>query len=385
MKIGIFTNNYLPITGGLTTSIVGFKHGLETRGHKVYVFAPRYPGYTDSNPDVYRYPSLNLQYKTAYPLAVPFSPRLSKLVAGLKLDIIHSQHPYLMGGLAKRLAKKLKLPLVFTNHTRYEEYAHYIPLLPETFLKWAARTTSTRYANACNAVIAPTEMIKAILIKNGVKAPIEVISSGIDTARFRVAGKPAVRAAIRKKYQIHPQAALLLCVDRIAPEKNIEFLIEAFQKIAAARKETCFMLVGDGPSLAGLKNLAQKLGVGGRMIFTGVIDQKNIPDYYASADIFMHSSLTETQGLVTVEAMASALPVVAVEASGVSDLVQNGNSGILTSYSQPEFVAALLSLLDDKARRLELGRNAEKEAQKYSIGASTEKLLRIYNRVLKLN
>jgi 1,2-diacylglycerol 3-alpha-glucosyltransferase len=383
MKIGIFTNNYRPITGGLTTSIVGFKKGLEAKGHDVFIFAPRFPNYSDSQKNTYRYPSINLRYKTTYPLAIPFSRRNSKIIKNLDLDIIHSQHPQLMGWAAQHWAGKLKLPLVFTNHTRYESYTHYIPLIPQSLLKWLAVKSSTNYANSCNAVIAPTKEIKDILLKNGVVSPIEVIPSGIDIAKFSNLDKKRVRAEIRKSYGIGEKEILLLCIDRVAPEKNLEFLLRVFQKVSSKNKQIRFMLVGDGPSLPGIKKLAEKLGIIDKMTFPGLIALERIAQYYASGDIFIHSSLTETQGLITVEAMASALPVVAIKATGVCDLITNNQNGILTENSEEEFSRAVLKLIADENYRIRLGKNAFEEAEKYSIENSTEKLIKVYQELLK--
>lgn len=383
MKIGIFTNNYRPITGGLTTSIVGFEKGLEAKGHEVFIFAPRFPNYSDSQKNIYRYPSINLRYKTTYPLAIPFSRRNSKIIKNLGLDIIHSQHPQLLGWAAGQWAKKLKIPLVFTNHTRYESYTHYIPVIPQSLLKWLAVKTSTDYANSCNTVIAPTGEIKDILLKNGVTSHVEVIPSGIDIAKFSNLDKKRSRSEIRKSYGIEEKETLLLCIDRIAPEKNLEFLLRVFQKIKSENKLVRFMLVGDGPSLPEIKRLAEKLGIIDKMTFPGLIALERIAQYYASGDIFIHSSLTETQGLITVEAMASSLPVVAIKATGVCDLIKTGHSGILTGNSEEEFSQAVLKLIDDENYRTRLGENAFREAQNYSIENSTEKLISVYQGLLK--
>ncbi len=383
MKIGIFTNNYRPITGGLTTSIVGFKKGLEAKGHEVFIFAPKFPGHTDTDRHVYRYPSLNFKYKTAYPLAIPLSRKNSKIIKNLNLDIIHSQHPQLLGSAAKRWAKKLGLPLIFTNHTRYESYTHYVPLIPQSLLKWLAVWSSTRYANSCDAVIAPTEEIKDILLKNGVASPIEVIPSGIDISKFAALDKKRARTEIRKSYGIGENEILLLCIDRIAPEKNLEFLLRVFQKISARNKNIRFMLVGDGPSLPEIKQLAERLGISEQMAFPGLIALERIAQYYAAGDIFVHSSLTETQGLITVEAMASSLPIVAIKATGVCDLIKSGHSGILTQNSEEEFSQAVMKLVEDKDYRSRLGKNAFEEAKNYSIENSTEKLIEVYQRLAK--
>ena len=130
MRIGIFTNNYIPIVSGVTESIESFRKELEARGHEIYIFAPRFPGHKDDNPNVFRYPSINYKYKTPFPIAITLGKGALKKAKELKLDVIHSQHPFNVGQDALKIARKLDLPILFTNHCRYDIYTHFIPLVP---------------------------------------------------------------------------------------------------------------------------------------------------------------------------------------------------------------------------------------------------------------
>ena len=128
VRIALFTNNYLPFCGGVTVSVETLRRGLVERGHEVWVFAPRFAGGGDALPRVARYPSIPATTYPEFPLAIPFSPRLARLVRRLGVDVFHAHHPFLLGPAAGRLARRLNRPLVFTYHTRYEKYAHYVPL-----------------------------------------------------------------------------------------------------------------------------------------------------------------------------------------------------------------------------------------------------------------
>ena len=127
MKIAIFTNNYLPNIFGVSASIESFRKQFEKMGHTVYIFAPKTSGYVDENPNVFRYDSIDFEYKISFPLAIPYSSKITRILDELEIDIVHSQHPNLLGVAAHRWAHKKKVPLVFTWHTLYDFYTHFVP------------------------------------------------------------------------------------------------------------------------------------------------------------------------------------------------------------------------------------------------------------------
>jgi len=163
MRIAIFTNNYLPHPYGVPNSIESFRKVFEALGHQVFIFAPRWPGYADENPNVFRYPALNLSYKIKFTLAIPYSQKIDAIMEKLDLDIIHSQHPNLLGSAAMKWAKKKNIPLVFTWHTLYDQYAHFVPLVPKKLAAWWIIREARLYANKCDAVITPTPFVAEII------------------------------------------------------------------------------------------------------------------------------------------------------------------------------------------------------------------------------
>lgn len=379
MNIGFFTNTYLPAINGVTIAIEDYRKQLEKQGHHVFIFAAEHLGWKDENPNVFRFKSIDFNYKESYPLPIVYSPRIGKVVKKLNLDIIHAHQFFLSGQIAWYHAKKLNLPLVFTYHTRYDLYTHYTPL-PKELAKSLVQSLSTFYANSCDAVIAPTESIKDLLLGYKVKKPIFVISSGVDINKFQNIND---KEKIRKKYNIDQGKILLLTVSRLGQEKNISFLLKAFQKINETRKDICFMVVGDGPEKENLVKESKELGLTEKIIFTGRIANRKISLYYTASDIFLFSSLSETQGVIFVEAMASGIPTVAIKANGVKDIITDEETGFLTSGNVDDFSQAVLKLIDNKNLRKKMSRKAKEEAQNFSIERSTEKLLSFYQTTME--
>lgn len=378
MNIGIFTNIYLPVISGVVTIIENYRKELEKQGHKVYIFAAKQPGYKDENPRVFRFKSIDLNYKISYPLPIISSLRISRTIKKINLDIAHTQHFFVCGQIAWYYAKKFNIPLVFSQHTRYEYYTHYIPYLPEEISKPLALSLRAFYSNSCDAVIAPTEDIKNSLLKYKVKTPIFILPSGIDLDRF----SQADNEAIREKYNIAKDKIVLLTVSRLAPEKNIYFLLKSFKKVNLKNPDVYFMIVGDGPSKKELEVESNKLGLKDKVIFTGGLNWQAIPSFYKAADIFLFSSFSEVQPTVITEAMAAGLPIVAIKASGIKDAVINGENGILAPNGIDEFSNKVLKLINNEELRRSISEKARKMAKNYSVENAAKKLLNLYQKLI---
>ena len=378
MRIGIFTNIYLPIVSGVVTIIENYRQELERQGHQVFIFAAENRGYKDENPRVFRFKSIDLNYKISYPLPIISSPRISRIIKKINLDIAHTQHFFVCGQIAWYHAKKFNIPLVFTQHTRYEYYTHYVPYLPKEISKPLALSLCAVYANSCDSVIAPTEDIKNSLLKYKVRTPITILPSGIDLNRFIQAnGK-----AIREKYNIGEDKCVLLTVCRLAPEKNISFLLKSFKQISLKNPDVYFIIIGDGPSKKALISESDKIGLKNKIIFTGKVDWQKIPSFYKAADIFLFSSFSEVQPTVITEAMASGLPIIAINANGIKDAVIDGKNGILTSNNVNEFSQAVLRLVEQGELRKRISERAEKMANSFSSEKAAEKLINLYKKLI---
>lgn len=380
MRIAIFTNNYLPNPYGVSTSIETFRKEFEKRGHIVYIFAPGFSGYKDKNSHVFRYPSIDIEIKFRFPLAVPYSKKMDEILEKLDLDIIHSQHPNLLGTAAAKWAKRKNIPLVFTWHTLYDRYTNFVPFLPKKFSAGWIIGKAVKYANRSDIVVVPTESVEFIVRSWGVKNKIIPIATGVVENEFLNANGND----IRKKYNIQNNETLLLLVSRLTEEKNINFLFNALVEILKGNKDAKFMLVGDGYLTPELKEKTKKENLEGGIIFAGEVERKEIKNYYAAGDIFVYASKSETQGMIITEAMYAGLPIVAVKATGIESLVKNNVNGILTAENENEFAEAVRKLMADKDLREKMGAESARLArEKYTSSVCAEKMLALYESLIE--
>lgn len=346
MRVALFTNNYLPFRGGVTISVETLRRGLEGHGHEAWVFAPRFPGALPDGPRVVRYPSIPAATYPEFSLAVPWSPAIAARVRTLGIDVFHAHHPFLLGPLARRFARRLGKPIVFTYHTRYEKYAHYVPARRH-LVEAAALRLSARFAARTDLVIAPSSPIRDELAARGVRTPVAVVPTGVDLGRF----SPGDRDAARQALGLAPDGPLLLYVGRLDREKSVERVLRAFDRVASTVPAARLALVGQGTQAGELARVAAGLAAASRVRFLGVRDHEALPDCYRAADAFVFASETETQGLVLAEAAACGLPAVAVAAPGCDEVVRDGETGLLTKSDVVALADAAIGLILDEPRR----------------------------------
>ncbi len=378
MRIVMFSNNYLPVISGVGTSIALLRRGLLEAGQEVHLVVPEYDDFVDEEPYVFRMPALDLGDQLRVSLAVPFRAPVEVTMQGLKPHVIHSHHPIWLGEVAATFSRDMEVPLVFTFHTRYDEYAQqYVPLMPD-LAHTVMREIVERYLEKCNHVIAPTESIRDFIQSEyDIEVPVSVLPTPVDLTAYQ----DLAPAPIRAEWGLE-KAEVLLYVGRLAGEKNLDFLLRAFARIAEERPHTRLLIVGDGPAKGKLKKLAKQLDVEREVIFTGAVPHDRVPDYAAAADLFVFASVTETQGLVLTEAMAAGAPVVAVEAPGSVDILTQGG-GLLVKPQEQAFAEAAVELLADEERLRGMGEEAVQIAQRYSVSAITERLLAVYEAALE--
>jgi glycosyltransferase involved in cell wall biosynthesis len=379
LRIGIFTDSYKPYTSGVVTSITTFRDELTRLGHEVHIFAPSYPHYQDEEPNVYRFYSVPSPTNTDFTLAIPIYPGLGTLVKHLRLDIIHVHSPMIMGRVGLRYARKYNIPLVFTYHTRYDQYVHYVPVAQDLAKEVTIKYSRT-FCNHCDHIITPSEDIRTIIRENEVRKPVTVIPTGIPLQKFENGDS----GWLRDNFDIPPENKILLFVGRLSKEKNLDFLIETFRIIKDQIPRTSLVLTAQGPLEDELKTLCLQLGLSFQdVVFTGAVPYDTLGNVYHSADLFVFSSLTETQGLVLTEAMACGLPVVAVRASGVQDMVDDGVDGILTNLDTEELASAVCRVLSDDILYQHLQKNALLKAESLSARSMALRLEDIYERLRK--
>jgi 1,2-diacylglycerol 3-alpha-glucosyltransferase len=375
LNIGIFTDSYKPYTSGVVTSISNLKEEMIRLGHAVHIFAPKYPHYDEVEENVYRFFSVPSPTNPDYTLAIPVHPGMNLLVKNLELDIIHVHSPFTMGIVGLRYARKFNLPLIFTYHTRYDQYMHYFPVAQD-LAKEVTIKYSSLFCNNCNYLIAPSVEIEAIIRGFEVKTPIAVIPSGVALEKF-TGGEPGW---LHRNFAIPTNNRLLLFVGRLTQEKNLPFLIETFRIVKMERPQTTLVIVAQGPLEEELKNLVKSsnLSLQEDVVFTGALPFDSLIKAYYSADLFVFSSLTETQGLVLIEAMAAGLPVAAVRASGVQEMVDDGVDGLLTAADSNELAAAIEKILRDDNLHRYLAHNALQKAETLSSRNMALKVEKVY-------
>jgi glycosyltransferase involved in cell wall biosynthesis len=375
MKIGFFTDAYFPQVNGVATSVDAWAKGLEELGHKVYIVAPNYPGYKDRD-GIIRLTSLKVLRQPEIRLAVYLPAKSILKVSKVNFDIIHAFSGGTVSTLGLIVARLKKVPFVFTYYTRWNQYTHYFfkgKVIRPKMVEGASRI----FCNRCDFLIAPMPKIKDELMAYGVKKPIFVIPSGVDLKKFR-----KIKKGFLRKIAGIDKGKILLYVGRLGKEKSVDFLLKAFQKVHDKDPFVKMVLVGDGPEKTKIEELSSRLNIKKNVYFTGLVNHDDINKVYADADLFVFASQTETQGMVILEALASGLPVVAVNDAVYEGIIKDKKNGILVSNDIDQFAKACLFLLNNATYRKKLSENAVKFVEKFSISTTTETLEKLYEKLI---
>lgn len=377
LRVGMFTNVYLPTTNGVVVSVETFRRALTQLGHHVYIFGPDSGDIEDRAPYIFRYPALELPLQK-YPLTLPVSPYIDHVIRNLKPQVLHANHPALLGRVAERKSAELDLPLVFTYHTRYADYSHYADPLPQENVKEFIDHWLASFMTACHHVVVPSESIKKMLIEHygdAIATHLSVVPTGVETAKFSL----YEHEEAKRKLGWGDERKTLVSIGRLAKEKNFDLLLKAFAKLQ--HDDLRLVIIGGGDEKKHLQSLAKELGVAERVEFPGVVPFDEVPLYLAASDLFVFASVTETQGLVTLEAMASGLPVVAVDASGTRDAVCSSCS-ILTECQEDALAAGVEQMLsrDDHEG---LRSAAQERAKEFDVLVQGEAMVEVYRKAIE--
>ena len=382
LRIGLFTDTYAPQINGVSISLQLISEGLRARGHQVAIFAPRFPGYHDHEPGVFRVPSLRYLNKPPIYVAVPGTPRTTWSLTRKRFDVLHAHSPLTIGMLAYITASTKNLPLIYTYHTSITDYTHYLKVVGRTvMIRRMARWFSTATTNFGDQIVVPSPKIKRLLLEQNVRKPIRVIPHGIDLGNFQ---DPKSPGAYRHRLGLGRDEHLLLYVGRLAPEKRLDFLIEAFARVTAIYPDAHLVLAGDGGSRPELEAQAAASKYGQRIHFLGMVHRADLPDLLHDADLFLSASTTETQCLAMVEAIAAGLPVVAVQDEVFEGMLVDGMNGYSTPRETEPFSAAICSLLADPAARQAFSRSSVELSRKFSIDSHVEALAKLYRETIAI-
>jgi 1,2-diacylglycerol 3-alpha-glucosyltransferase len=378
MKIMMLTNTYLPHVGGVARSVSSYEEEFCRRGHEVRVVAPQFEGARDTAGRVLRTPAIQHFNGSDFSVRIPVPGLLADFVDYFRPDVLHSHHPFLLGDAALRLAWSRRLPLVFTYHTMYEQYTHYVPLASDALKRFVIQM-STEYCNLCTHVIAPSESVAAVLRERGVTAPITSIPSGIDP-NFYSRGDGN---RFRRRFNIERSATVIGHVGRLAPEKNLEYLADALGRYLEDHSNAVFVIVGSGDAGESMERILQEYARPRQVVMAGKQTGKDLADAYAAMDVFVFSSQSETQGMVLAEAMAAGVPAVALDAPGAREIVDERNGILLSATaSTEEFAAAIARVAGDRNLRTQLSDGAKRTADDFSLQKCADQMLGLYERLV---
>ena len=387
MKILMISDVYFPRVNGVSTSIRTFAESLREQGHVVHLIAPQYPGQPSTTDEAWitRIESRKIVFDPEDHLM-----KWSALMAYADslhvgdYDLVHIHTPFIAHYAGLHIAKKLRVPVVETYHTFFEDYMHhYLPWVPRKWAVRIAQTVSRRQCQQVDTVVSPSAQMRDVLQQYGVTTPITVIPTGLVASRF----EPGNGAAFREKYGISAQRPLLLFVGRVAHEKNIQFLLEMLSLVIQDHPEVLLVITGEGPAEGMLKKLARDKGLQAHVMFLGYLDRAvGLNAAYQAADIFVFASKSETQGLVLLEAMAQATPVVAIAELGTASILRQEQGALIAQDDEVHFAEQVQTLLIDHQLRERVGKQGKRYVEQvWSSDAQAIKLLASYEKLILSN
>jgi 1,2-diacylglycerol 3-alpha-glucosyltransferase len=384
LNIGLFTESYVPQVNGVANLVRQLKHGLEHRGHTVHVFTPRIRGHRDDEANIHRLPVfasfdfverlLGLELDWQIPL--PTLRRHREVFDSL--DIVHTHHMFGIGLAAARLGRRRGIPILFTNHTNYRAFEAIVParrIFALVLLGWFKLVS-----RLSTCVISPGEKMQQQLRDYGIKKEIVVVPNAVEVQKFERPSADAI-GALQAKHGLRPSDKVLLYVGRLSKEKNLGFLIRSLRTLLDEEDALQLLLVGDGTSRAELERAVRSHGLAGKTTFAGYVPYAQIHTYYYLGDIFVTASLSEVFPLTVIEALSASLPVVAIDAVGTGDIVQDGETGILVDEDGVAFRDAVITLIDDDELRRKMGENARESVQQLAVDNCVDNHLILYERL----
>ncbi len=415
MKIAICSDTYYPMTNGVAVFTTNLAKGLKKRGHEVIVISPSFTGkkHTHTDPETgvvnhyltakrfHLYPDQihkipekkevlgvkmpRLTYKNGLWLSTRPRREIKKILRDFKPDVIHLQTAGPVGLGVMSYVKKTDTPLVSTGHSYPDNFTSQFKLLKP--IKRPVDAAVRHYLNSFlkNAEYAtmPTEMAIEELIpenRKRFKVPVEALSNGVDLSTFKP-GEPSKK--ILDKYHLEKDRPRVLYIGRIDPEKSIENVLRAFSKTLQKVPEAEFILIGDGADKSRLEKLTETLEITENVRFLGRVLPPDLYELYRTGSVFATASETETQGIVLIEAAATGLPLVAVDAGAVKEICRNNENGFLCQPNDVNKIAgSLVKILNDKKLQKKMSEASLKIAKTHDLNRTLERFEEIYKSVI---
>lgn len=405
MKIVMFTDCYYPRINGVTISVRSYGECLGKLGHQVLVVSCNFEdSENDDKSYVCYYDPINSKHPNLTVLRVPtnrlffseedrlmrleYWKRVEEELIKFSPDIVHMHSEFGAGYFAKKYAKKYNVPLVYTFHTMWEDYvANYVNFLPVAFSKYIVRKLLHFYIKRAKLILCPTSRVKKIVTDYDPSANSVVFPTGIPdfSTEDLTEVEEIVKQELASLIPDYENKKILLYAGRIVREKNIDFLMKVFANLQKDNQDIVFILVGGGPAVDELKKLASELDISDKVFFMGYRPQQELLYYYKLAYLFIFSSLTETQGLVTIEAMSLGTPVVAIGEMGTLDVMQGDNGGFMVKNDLNEFCNKTHLLLNNKELYTQKSQEALAWSKQWLINELSVKLVEYYQNLLNEN
>ena len=389
MRVLFISDVYFPRVNGVSTSIRTFRQDLVACGVDSLLVAPRYE--VTGAPALFAEDAAAATALESEVLRVPAAhiPRdpedrrmrwraLTRALDSLPgpFDLVHIHTPFVAHYAGVRFARRANVPCVATYHTFFEEYLHhYVPVLPRPVSRLLARSFTRSQCAAVQALIAPSEPMRAVLTAYGVETPIHVLPTGLAADRFKSGDGRAFRA----RAGIAAERPLVTYIGRVAHEKNVAFLVQMFREVLKSEPGAMLVIAGEGPAREALRAQVASLGLERQVHFAGYLARDSaLLDCYAAADVFVFASRTETQGLVLLEAMAQGAPVVSIAELGTRSILTPASGALVVPEAEPDFAAAVVRVLADAGLRAQLRERGLSYARSWSSAAMARRLCEIY-------
>lgn len=383
MKVLITTDVYAPIISGVVTSIMNLNEELVKMGHEVRILTLSLDKYSSKKDNVYYIKSFGINVYPNLRGTVSFNDKYLKELLEWSPDIIHSQSEFFTFVMAKRISRKLNIPIVHTYHTMYEHYTDYV-VKNKTVGKKLVSTFSKEFSKKVDVMIAPTEKVRESLKCYGVEKAIEVIPTGINFEKFKTRISADEKDCIKESMGIRKENKIILSVGRLGAEKNINEILQNFPLLMKKHNNLTMLIVGDGPQRNFLEQQTIDLNIRNNVIFTGMIPPELVANYYQIADIFVSASESETQGLTYLEALANGLPQVCKYDKCLEGVLVSGFNGF--TYKDPQdFIEEIDTLLNDHALWSQMSVNAELSAKRFGARSFVHTVENLYQNVIAKN
>ncbi|MBX9849280.1 MAG: glycosyltransferase [Rhodocyclaceae bacterium] len=384
MHILMISDVYFPRVNGVSTSIQTFREGLNAENVTVTLVTPDYgtPATAPDDQDIIRLASRRIPFDPEDRLMQGKHLRnLEKTLQSQKFDLLHIQTPFAAHYAGLKLAKQHGIPCIATYHTHFEEYFHhYLPILPRPLARSLTRRLARSQCNALDAVIVPSAAMEQALRDYGVTRPLHVLPTGIPLAQF----SPPPDDGFRARHGLPLDRPLALFVGRVAHEKNLHFLLEAMVHALRHNPRLALVIAGEGPALNSLKKAAEQLDIAQDVFWLGYLDRsRELPLCYAAADLFAFPSVTETQGLVLLEAMAAGLSVLGIPAMGAADILRPERGAVCAPHEATGFGALMAEITADPVRLAKLSADGREFAQTWGAPERARQLAELYRHLVQ--